>query len=190
MIARIDRPNSLPYPSISRAPTKSRMPAEYKATSLRPLLPKTILAYRPQASHITTMSHNLPQTSSSANYQVIFDNALGAYKKKTGKDLASDPLLRRLGSCNSPDNVLNVLREQIPGFAQSESRLTTWIKPTINVLYTFSSIIGSAVTLVSIVKVITQDRAITSAFQEYPPGGVIFTGIASLLSVGVCPTTF
>ena len=136
------------------------------------------------------MSHNLPQTSSSANYQVIFDNALGAYKKKTGKDLASDPLLRRLESCNSPDNVLDVLREQIPGFAQPESRLTTWIKPTINVLYTFSSTIGSAVTLVSIVKVITQDRAVTSAFQAYPPGGVIFTGIASLLSVGVCPPPF
>jgi hypothetical protein len=110
------------------------------------------------------MSHNLSQTSSSANYQVILDNALEAYKRKTGNDLASDPLLRKLESCNSPDIVLDVLRDQIPGFDQSGSRLTTWVKPTINVLYTFSSTIGGAVSLVRIVRVIIQDRAITSAF--------------------------
>jgi len=100
------------------------------------------------------MSHNLPQTSSSANYQAIFDDALKAYEKKTGKDLASDPLLRRLESCHSPDTVLDVLQDQIPGFDQSGSRLTTWVRPTINVLYTFSSTIGAAVSLVSTVKVI------------------------------------
>jgi len=110
------------------------------------------------------MSRNLPQTSSSANYQAIFDNALEAYKKKTGKDLASDPLLRKLESCSSPDAVIDVLREKIPEFDQTGSRLTTWVKPTINVLYTFSSTIGGAVSLVSIVRVIKQDHAITSAF--------------------------
>ena len=110
------------------------------------------------------MSQNLPETSPSANYQLIFDNALEAYKKKTGKDLPSDPLLLRLGSCNSPDAVLDVLLEHIPAFGQSGSRLITWVKPTINVLYSFSSKIGGAVSLVSIVKAIIQDRAITSAF--------------------------
>jgi len=40
------------------------------------------------------------------------------------------------------------------------------------------------------VRVIIQDRAMTSAFQAYPPAGVIFTGIASLLSVGVYPANF
>jgi len=100
------------------------------------------------------MSQNRPQTSSSANYQLIFDNALETYKKKTGKDLASNPLLRNLESCSSPDAVLDVLRERIPTFDQSRSRLTTWVKPTINVLYTFSSTIGDAVSLVSIVKII------------------------------------
>jgi len=94
----------------------------------------------------------------------MFDNALEAYKKKTGNDLPSDPLLRRLESCSSPDTVLNVLREQIPRFDQSGSRLTKWVEPTINVLYTFSSTIGGTVSLVSIVKAITQDRAITSVF--------------------------
>jgi len=98
------------------------------------------------------MSQDSPDPSSSSNYQVIFDNALGTYKKKTGKDLASDPLFRKLESCDSPDTVLKVLREQIPRFDQSGSssdRLTRWVKPTVNVLYTFSSTIGSAVGLVS-----------------------------------------
>ena len=102
------------------------------------------------------MSQKLPQTPSSANYQVVFDKALETYKKKTKKDLASDPLLRRLESCDSPDAALNVLQEQIPGAAldQSGSRLTRWVQPTINVVYNFSSTIGAGVSLVSMVKVI------------------------------------
>jgi len=109
------------------------------------------------------MSQDLPHISPSANYQAIFDNALEAYEKKTGNNLASDPLLRRLESCNSPDAVLDVLREQIPAFDRSGSRFTRWVNPTINVLYTFSSTIGGAMSLVSMVKVIIQDRAMTSA---------------------------
>jgi len=99
------------------------------------------------------MSQNRPDISSSSNYQLIFDNALEAYKKKTGKDLASDPLLRRLKSCNSPHTVLALLREQVPGFDQSESNsdgVTKWLDPTVNVLFRFSSTIGGAVSLVSL----------------------------------------
>lgn len=96
------------------------------------------------------------ETPSSSNYQLIFDNALAAYKTKTGKDLASDPFLRRLESCDSPDSVLVVLREQIPEFGQlgnSNRWLTNWLNPTVNVLYTFSSTIGDTVSLVSLSKV-------------------------------------
>jgi len=102
------------------------------------------------------MSRYPSETSSSSNYQLIFDNALAAYKTKTGKDLASDPLLRRLESCDSPDSVLVVLREQIPEFGQTGSGnhwLTNWLGPTVNVLYTFSSTIGGAVSLVSLSRV-------------------------------------
>jgi len=104
---------------------------------------------------------------SSSNYQLIFDNALKTYKKKTGKDLRSDPLLRRLESCHSPDAVIDTLRQQIPTFTQSEDcddRFTKWIIPAVNVLYTFSSTMGSALSL------------------AYPPAGVVFTGIGTLLS--------
>jgi fungal STAND N-terminal Goodbye domain len=90
--------------------------------------------------------------ASSSNYKVIFDNALKAYKKKTGKDLAKDPLLRRLETCNSPDSVLDLLKDQIPGFDQSASsdeKLTKWVIPVVNVLYNFASTISGAVSLVS-----------------------------------------
>jgi hypothetical protein len=99
------------------------------------------------------MSQDPPETSSSSNYQLIFDNALTAYKRKAGNDLTADPLFRRLRSCDSPDATLILLRENIPGFDHSESsghRLSNWLDPTVNVLYTFSSTIGGALSLVSV----------------------------------------
>jgi len=93
--------------------------------------------------------------TATSSYQVIFDNALEAYKKKTRKELRSHPLLSKLQACNSPDAVLTVLREQIPMFDQSHStsgtndKLTNWLNPTVNVLYSFSEAIGAGIGLVS-----------------------------------------
>jgi hypothetical protein len=101
------------------------------------------------------MSREPSKTPSKSNYQLIFDNALATYKKKTGKDIISDPLLRRLESCDSPDTVLAVLREKVPGFEQiggSNDTSTKWLNPTVNVLYTFSSTIGGAASLVGLRK--------------------------------------
>jgi hypothetical protein len=101
---------------------------------------------------MATRSQNPPEATSHSDYEVLFDNALKVYKKKTGKDLASDPLLRRLETCNSPDLVLALLKQQIPGFDQSRSsdeRLTNWVSPVVNVLYSFAATIGGAVSLVS-----------------------------------------
>jgi hypothetical protein len=99
------------------------------------------------------MSQSPPEIPSTSYYQVIFHNALEAYKKRTGKDLESDPLLDRLKSCDFPDAVLAVLREQIPRFDQSGSNdegFTKWLSPIVTVLCTFSSTIGGAVGLVSL----------------------------------------
>jgi hypothetical protein len=107
----------------------------------------------PQRQILSTMSQILPSAASRSNYQAIFDSALDAYKKKTGKDLTSDPLLRRIENCNSPDDVLAILRTQIlePGQPQSShNRLTTWLYPTVNVLSAFSATIGGLVGLVSL----------------------------------------
>ena len=102
------------------------------------------------------MSQTPTPAISTSNYQVILDNALNAYKKKTKKDLRSHPLLPKLQSCNSPNAVLVVLQEQIPVFDQSHGtsstsdRLTKWLNPTVNVLYAFSKAIGASIGLVSI----------------------------------------
>ncbi len=99
------------------------------------------------------MSHSPPETAPRSKYEVIFDEALKAYEKKTGKDLKSDPLLCTLEACKSPDETLSELRRQIPGFDQSEdsdNRLTNWVDPAVNVLYIFAQTIGGAVDLVSL----------------------------------------
>jgi fungal STAND N-terminal Goodbye domain len=101
---------------------------------------------------MAAVSQSSPEAASSLDYEVIFDNALKAYEKKTGKNLTSDPLLRRLESCNSPDSVLALLKDQIPGFDQSrncDEKLTKWVNPVVNVLCNFASTISGTVSLVS-----------------------------------------
>ena len=99
----------------------------------------------------------MPQTpaesSVRANYQSIFDKALQEYNKKTRKDLPSNPLFHRLRSCDSPDEITAILRQQIPQFDQSASgsgddRLTRWLDPTVKVINAFSATLAGAVVLV------------------------------------------
>ncbi|KAH9988622.1 hypothetical protein BJV77DRAFT_964328 [Russula vinacea] len=75
------------------------------------------------------------------------------FRLRTKKDLASHPLLSSIQSCDSPEAILTVLREQIPAFSQSQNddnRLTKWVTPTVNVLYSFSAALGQGVGLVNI----------------------------------------
>lgn len=98
------------------------------------------------------MSTNPSTSNSHSSFVSIFNAALETYKRKTKEDLASYPLLPSLQSCNSPEAVLTVLREQIPAFNQTqngEDGLTKWVTPTVNVLYAFSATIGQGVGLVS-----------------------------------------
>jgi hypothetical protein len=70
-----------------------------------------------------TMSQTHTAATSSSNYQSIFDNTLEAYKKKTKNDLLSHPLLSKLESCDSPDDILTVLQDHILGL-----RSVSWYK--------------------------------------------------------------
>ena len=81
--------------------------------------------------------------------------ALETYNRKTKQNLASHPLLARLQSCESPEAILTVLREQTPEFGRSQNsdnglRVTKWVTPTVNVLYSFSATLGGVVGLVNI----------------------------------------
>ena len=145
------------------------------------------------AEHLfsTTIMSTAPSTSTSQpNFVSIFNAALESYKRKTKKDLASHPLLPTLQSCDTPDAVLTVLREQIPAFSQSQNcndGLTKWVTPTVNVLYSFSETVSQGVGLVSIMAwhVVMKNLCSNICFQAFPPATVIFAGISVLLSVRV-----
>ena len=96
----------------------------------------------------------VPSTSTShSNFASIFNAALEKYKRKTKQDLAKHPLLPTLQSCDSPEAILAVLREQTPESNRSQNTddgLTRWVTPTVNVLYSFSATLGGVVGLVNI----------------------------------------
>ncbi len=95
-----------------------------------------------------------PSTSTSqSNFASIFNAALESYKRKTKQNIPSHPLFMNLESCNSPEAVLTVLREQVPAFNQSQNGdegLTKWVTPTVNVLSSFSDTVGQGIGVVSV----------------------------------------
>ncbi|KAI0270176.1 hypothetical protein BGY98DRAFT_275263 [Russula aff. rugulosa BPL654] len=112
------------------------------------------------------MSHTHPTSASSSNFQIIFDDALKAYEKRTKKDLLTHPLAAQLQHCNTPSSILDVLQQQVQELNQSQGRnekWTRWLDPTVKVLYAFSVTLGEGVTL------------------AFPPAKAIFTAFGVLL---------
>jgi hypothetical protein len=97
------------------------------------------------------MSHTRPTSTSSSSFQVIFNNALKAYERRTKKDLLAHPLAAQLQTCDSLSSILIVLQQQAQELNQSQSsneRLTRWLDPTVKILYTFSETLGEGLSLV------------------------------------------
>jgi hypothetical protein len=97
------------------------------------------------------MSHTPTASTSSNNFQVIFNNALKAYERRTKKDLIAHPLAAQLQDCDSHSRILIVLQQQVQELNQSQTsdeRLTKWLDPTVKVLHTFSETLGESVSLV------------------------------------------
>jgi hypothetical protein len=98
-------------------------------------------------------SHPITAGSSSSNFQLIFNNALKVYEKRTKKDLLAHPLATELQDCNSPAKILAVLHQQVQGLDQSlnsDDRWTKWLGPTVNVLCMLSESLGEGISLVSL----------------------------------------
>ena len=98
------------------------------------------------------MSHVITSPTPPSNFDSIFNSALDTYKKYTKEDLTSHPILPTLHACNSPESVVAVLCDQIPALTKStnaDERLTTWLVPTVNVLYGFSATLCEGVGLVN-----------------------------------------
>jgi hypothetical protein len=96
------------------------------------------------------MSHSQLTPTSSSNFQLIINNALEAYKKRTKNDLLAHPLAHQLQACDSPATILAIFQQQVLGLDQSGSddRWTKWLDPTVNVLFAFSATLGAGVGLV------------------------------------------
>jgi hypothetical protein len=99
-----------------------------------------------------TMSNTRSTSTSSSNFRTIFVAAIKEYEKMTKTDLHTHPLSTQLQSCNSSSDILAVLHDKVNEFDKSRShneRLSSWLNPTINVLYTFSATVGQGAGLVS-----------------------------------------
>ncbi|KAH9016970.1 hypothetical protein EDB84DRAFT_708109 [Lactarius hengduanensis] len=97
------------------------------------------------------MPQSSPVATSSSNFHSIFVAALNAYEKKTKNDLLEHPLAAQLQSCTSSADILALLRDKVEEYDQSKSRderLSSWLNPTINVLYAFSATLGEGVGLI------------------------------------------
>jgi hypothetical protein len=97
------------------------------------------------------MSNSQPiTTDDSSKFQLIFNNALEAYEKRTKNGLLTHPLAVELQTCNSPSDILAFLRRQADQSPSSDDRWTKWLDPTVNVLYMLSETLGEGVSLVSL----------------------------------------
>jgi hypothetical protein len=117
-----------------------------------------------------SQAHPIASSSSSSNFQSVFNAALEAYEKKTKCKLLSHPLVAQLQSCDSPIAILSVLQDLIQQFdnrRSSDERLTNWLNPTVNVLHAFSDFVGQGVGLVSLHLSIFLESVIRSSFVRY-----------------------
>ena len=99
------------------------------------------------------MSQTPSKTAASSNFQDIFQAALKSYQKQTKNDLLFHPLASQLQNCDSVNDILAILRDQVQQFDKSQSgdeRLTKWLGPTVNVLNAFSDTISAGVSLVGL----------------------------------------
>ena len=86
------------------------------------------------------MSQTLPTPSASSKLRTIFVASLKEYEK-TKADLLTRPFMAKSRTCNSPTDILAVIRTQIQQFGQFTSgnnKLTRWLNTTMNVLDAFS----------------------------------------------------
>jgi hypothetical protein len=91
--------------------------------------------------HMSSISNT---TSTTSNFWAIFDAALKDYTKKTGRDLCDldHRLASKLDSCDNPDSILNVFREQAREFGEfknGDTKLLKWLKPIVKTLHTIST---------------------------------------------------
>ena len=92
-----------------------------------------------------------------SNTQLITDaliaDALFNYTKITGIDLSKHPFTVAIEQANSPGAILELLQErekEFKDYREENARLINCLTPVVNVIQTFSGVLGGAVSLVSL----------------------------------------
>ena len=100
-----------------------------------------------QLEFLSLMSQTRSMTASPSKFQLIINDALTVYHRRTKNDLLLHPLATELQNCKSPTDIFTVLQQQVQGLDQSQSgddRWTRWLDPTIHAILTFSQTAGTA----------------------------------------------
>ena len=90
-------------------------------------------------------------SSSSSNFQLVFDVALSDYAKQTSIDLLTHPFAQSLRNCDSVERILDLLGDkakQFQAYRDGNRKLINCLKPVVQVLQTVSGILGEASTMV------------------------------------------
>ena len=78
------------------------------------------------------------------------------------------PLMAQLQTCNSPTDILAVLRtQQFEQSTSADDKLIKWLTPTVNVLYAFSGVLGAGVGLVSSIRTIILRMCPLMSYSRY-----------------------
>ncbi|KAH9993402.1 hypothetical protein BJV77DRAFT_1067265 [Russula vinacea] len=107
-------------------------------------------------------------TNPSPELKSLFEAALNEFEKRAGTNLIQHQIIDKLVNCGSADSVIEVLQEQAQAFRNfrgDDGKLMTWLKRTVNVLYTLS----------------TSDVLREDISLPFPPAKTIFAGLAILL---------
>ena len=85
----------------------------------------------------------------------LFETALNEFEKRAGTNLVRHQIIDKLVNCESADSVVDILQEQAPTFRNfrgDDGKLMTWLKRTVNVLYTLSTsgVLGGGIGLVCV----------------------------------------
>ena len=92
--------------------------------------------------HYSMSSSSNSASSTSSNFETLFNSALEKYAKQTGTHLRDHPLSSKIDSCNSPDAILDVFQEQAQAFDEfrkGDPKLFKWLRPVVNVLHSLST---------------------------------------------------
>jgi len=82
----------------------------------------------------------------------LITDALATYEKITGIALSNNPFAAALKQADSPGAILELLQEREKAFndyREGNRRLISCLSPAVNVIQTFSGILGEAVSLVN-----------------------------------------